>query len=355
MPGPPRAPVNSAIAAAPPWRLSDPLANFPPAPESRPAFGRSRTSFSLSSKRGSRPLRPTQLPRDRFRATFLANKPEGLSPPAPRFRAPERACRPKPAQQCRACIRPRPQQPSDRVGGHPIHCGAGAHTPRRSPLCGGHPLGGLGTQPPPRRTPSKQSSPEGSSPKPAASRPPPNEPSPPPTYRTSGHRFSPYRWPLERRVTPPLGPPTPRPAPATQQPPVAPSHALDLPTQPRPTPLRFVPDSSQPHPLPGSACRRSANRTGRSRPSTRRHPTGQSQPHGARSQRPSRTYIFRRRSQDQAAVMACTGPATSRRVSIIIGTDASQTTPVPPIAEQHRSTAASHVDNRIATESPIHQ
>ena len=90
MPGPPRAPVNSAIAAAPPWRLSDPLANFPPAPESRhPAPARG----------------PFEATDDRFRATFLAKKPEGLSPPAPRFRAPERACRPKPAQQCRACIR----------------------------------------------------------------------------------------------------------------------------------------------------------------------------------------------------------------------------------------------------------
>jgi hypothetical protein len=100
-----RAPVNSAIASAPPWRLSDPLANFPPAPESRPAFGRSRTSFSLSSKRGSRPLRPTQLPRDRFRATFLANKPEGLSPPAPRFLGAKQLCHPKLAQRWRACIR----------------------------------------------------------------------------------------------------------------------------------------------------------------------------------------------------------------------------------------------------------
>jgi hypothetical protein len=129
---------------------------------------------------------PSKRPMIVFAPRFSPTSPKGLARRAPRFRAPGRACRPKPAQQCRACIRPRPQQPSDR----PAPGGAGAHTPRRSPLCGGHPLGGLGTQPPPRRTPSKQSSPEGSSPKPAASRPPPNERSPPPTYlRTSGHRL----------------------------------------------------------------------------------------------------------------------------------------------------------------------
>jgi hypothetical protein len=73
---------------------------------------------------------------DRFRANNPADKPEGLPRAARELSRRKQLSRPKAAQLCRPCIRPRPQQPSDRSapGAPPGGLRSGAPRPSRSPL-----------------------------------------------------------------------------------------------------------------------------------------------------------------------------------------------------------------------------